>query len=219
MGDKMNHYKSKSKTMISNDSVVTPFPGSPAANLSHHAKQPIHYGLQSGASELINEMALTMRATMEQCQPHALAAAAKASLRGYLCEPELLQPEHRIGDTTAYKRHLLYADPTKQFSILAIVWMPGQQTPIHGHTAWGALGIYSGTPYCEVFNTGSKQQPRMTLEPTMKLCMHPAEVNTVQPGIDDVHRIGNDSRTAAITIHIYGRDLLACPGSINITFN
>ena len=44
-------------------------------------------------------------------------------------------------------------------------------------------------------------------------------VATVQPGIDDVHRIGNKGPTEAITIHIYGRDLLARPGSINITFN
>lgn len=217
MGDKMNH--DNSETTIRNDAVVTPFPGSPAANLCHDSRQSSHYGLQPGASELINEMATTMQATLKQCQPHALAAAAKASLRGYLCEPELLLAEHRIGDTNAYKRHLLYADPAKQFSILAIIWRPGQQTAIHGHTAWGALGIYSGTPYCEVFNTSSKQQARMSLEPTMKLCLHPGEVNTVQPGIDDVHRIGNDSRAPAITIHIYGRDLLASPGSINITFN
>ena len=213
----MNH--DKSNATISNNSVVTPFPGSPAANLEHHSKRSIQYGLQPGTSDLIDEMAATMRATLEQCQPHALAAAAKASLRGYLCEPELLRPEQRRGNTNSYTRHLLYADPDKQFSILSIVWMPGQRTPIHGHTAWGALGIYSGTPYCEVFNTGSKQQARMTLEPTMKLCMHSGEVNTVQPGIDDVHRIGNDSPTPAITIHIYGRDLLASPGSINITFN
>jgi predicted metal-dependent enzyme (double-stranded beta helix superfamily) len=217
MDNKMNHYKSK--TTISNDSVVTPFPGNPAANLRGHTGRSIHYGLQPGASDLINEMANTMQATLKQCQPHALAAAAKASLRGYLCEPELLRPEQRSGATNAYTRHLLYADPAKQFSILAIIWMPGQRTPIHGHTAWGALGIYSGTPYCEVFNTGSKQQPRMMLKPTLKLCLHRGDVNTVQPGIDDVHRIGNDSRTAAITIHIYGRDLLASPGSINITFN
>jgi hypothetical protein len=41
----------------------------------------------------------------------------------------------------------------------------------------------------------------------------------VEPGIDDAHRIGNDGNSRCITVHIYGRDLLARPGSINISFN
>lgn len=201
------------------DNVVTPFRGSPAANLGRAVSRSSDYGLQPGATNLVNELAMTIAATIEQCQPHALAAAAKASLRGYLCEPDLLSAAQHIGSNETYARHLLYADPGKQFSILAIVWRPGQCTPIHGHTAWGAVGVYSGNPYCEVFDTGTAAQPRINLTPTMKLCLHPKDLATVQPGIDDVHRIGNDSPREAITIHIYGRDLLASPSSINITFN
>lgn len=198
---------------------VTPFPGGPAANLRRSAAAAPVYGLQPGATALVNNLAMTVAATMRQCQPHALGAAAKASLRGYLCEPLMLRAEHRCGNDASYTRHLLYADPGKRFSILAIVWRPGQRTSIHGHTAWGAVGVYSGNPYCEVFDTGCDNQARITLEPTMKLRLHPGDLSTVQPGIDDVHRIGNDSAAEAITIHIYGRDLLAKPGSINITFN
>jgi predicted metal-dependent enzyme (double-stranded beta helix superfamily) len=204
---------------IIRENVVTPFPGHPAANLGRVITTGSTYGLQPGATTLVHELAMTIDATMEQCQPHALAAAAKASLRGYLCEPTLLSAAQRIGCNETYTRHLLYADPGKQFSILAIVWRPGQRTPIHGHTAWGAVGVYSGNPYCEVFDTSTAEQPRISLKPTMKLCMHPNDVATVQPGIDDVHRIGNDGISEAITIHIYGRDLLASPSSINITFN
>jgi predicted metal-dependent enzyme (double-stranded beta helix superfamily) len=200
-------------------STVTPFRGDPAANLRNGGAGKTTYGLQPGTTALIGELAQTVHATLQRCQPHAMAAAAKASLRGYQCEPNLLQPEHRIGGDLNYKRHLLYADPGRQFSILAIVWQPGQCTPIHGHTAWGAVGVHMGNPYCEVFDTGNNPQPRMNLTAKMKLRLHPGYLGTVQPGIDDVHRIGNDGRTKAITIHIYGRDLLASPGSINITFN
>ena len=131
----------------------------------------------------------------------------------------MLGTAHRIGSADTYRRHLLYADPDRQFSILAIVWNPGQHTPIHGHTAWGAVGVYEGAPYCEIFDTGTRNRPCMELEPTMKLRLKEGDLATVQPGIDDVHRIGNDSLRKAITIHVYGRDLLAQPGSINITFN
>jgi predicted metal-dependent enzyme (double-stranded beta helix superfamily) len=42
---------------------------------------------------------------------------------------------------------------------------------------------------------------------------------TVRPGIDDVHRIGNNTQRRAITVHVYGRDLVAEPTSLNIVFN
>lgn len=201
------------------DDVVIPFRGDPAANLQPAAAAALHYGLQPGATRLAHEMAMTMHSTLQLCPPHGLAAAAKASLRGCLCEPELLASMHRVGSADTYTRHLLYADPEHQFSILAIVWQPGQLTPIHGHTAWGTVGVLSGNPYCEVFDTGDQQQGRLNLQSKMTLQLHAGDLATVQPGIDDVHRIGNKGPTEAITIHIYGRDLLARPGSINITFN
>jgi predicted metal-dependent enzyme (double-stranded beta helix superfamily) len=218
MDNKMDLETDMSVT-LQRDNVVTPFPGDPAAAIRKAARARASYGLQPGATRLVDELASTMRATLQNCQPHALAAAAKASLRGYLCEPKLLNSIHRRGGPDGYTRHLLYADPERQFSILAIVWRAGQCTPIHGHTAWGAVGVLAGNPYCEIFDTSCDQQPRLELIPTMKMCLHEGDLATVQPGIDDVHRIGNEGLTEAITIHIYGRDLLASPGSINITFN
>jgi len=201
------------------DATVTPFPGGPAANLNGTAKARLRYGLQPGATQLLAELAATLDATLDRCAPHAMPAATKAAMRGYLCQTELLRPEHKTGSADNYRRHLLYADPQRQFSILAIVWQPGQRTAVHGHTAWGAVGVFSGNPYCEIFDTSVNASPRMRVEPTVKLLLKPQDMATVQPGIDDVHRIGNDGPAAAITIHVYGRDLLAQPASINITFN
>lgn len=201
------------------NSVVTPFPGGPSANLRGPDSTKLNYGLQPGSTQLVAELAATLDKTLAQCQPHALAAATKASLRGYLCEPTLLSSAQRVGNADSYARHLLYADPCRRFSILAIVWQPGQKTPIHGHTAWGAVGVYTGNPYCEVFDTNTDARQCMRLEPAMKMCLHPGDLATVQPGIDDVHRIGNEGLCEAVTIHIYGRDLLARPGAINIIFN
>jgi predicted metal-dependent enzyme (double-stranded beta helix superfamily) len=200
------------------DNVVVPIAGQPAAG-ARVTDAGTAYGLQPDATPFIAELAETLDATLGNCEPHALAAAAKASLRGYLCEDRLLAVEHRQGDRDRYRRHLLYADPAGQFSILAIVWQPGQHTPIHGHTAWGVVGVYEGNPYCEVFDTNTYKQPAINLDPLMKLRLKPGDLATVQPGIDDVHRIGNDGVARCITLHIYGRDLLARPGSINIIFN
>ncbi len=186
--------------------VVTPFPGVPAER----------YGLQPGATRYVAELAETMHATFEKCQPHAMAAAAKACLRSYLCETELLAPEQKQGAKDNYRRHLLYAAPDKSFSLLAIVWSPGQKTQIHGHSSWGAVGVYSGQPFCEDFTTTRSERGRISVQSNMTLRLKEGDIASVEPGIDDVHRIGNDRLDKAITIHAYGRDLLAAPTSINI---
>jgi len=201
------------------DSVVTPITGHPAANNRAASGAALSYGVQPGCSTHVEQLADTLHATLAGCEPHAYAAAGKASLRGYLCEPALLSSEQRAGNPDTYTRHLLYAAPDSSFSILAIVWRPGQLTPIHGHTAWGTVGVYTGSPYCEIFDASPNTRQQMHLRPTMKLRLKAGDLATVQPGIDDVHRLGNDGGTECITIHIYGRDLLAHPGSINITFS
>jgi predicted metal-dependent enzyme (double-stranded beta helix superfamily) len=198
---------------------VTPFAGHPAANLARAKRKGMTYGLQPGSGTLITELSKTMHAAMKNCSPHGLSAAAKASLRGYLCEPDLLTTAQKQSDADSYRRHLLYAAEDRSFSILAIVWNPGQCTPVHGHTAWGAAGVHSGNPYCESFINYESAPQVLSLRSEMKLRLHPGDIATVEPGIDAAHRIGNDGISRCITVHIYGRDLLASPGSINIILN
>ena len=87
-----------------NNEVVTPFPGHPAADLNTRELEIGDYGLQPGTTPLMAELAKTMHAALERCHPHALSAAAKASLRGYLCESELIAPVHKEGDLKSYRR-------------------------------------------------------------------------------------------------------------------
>ena len=196
--------------------MITPFPGDPAANLSAADRANAVYGVQPGSSHLVKELAETMHLALQCCEPHALGPAAKACLRGYLCEPGLLNTQQKEGDSQTYRRHLLYAAPDRSFSILALVWRPGQRTPVHGHTAWGAAGVLEGRPYSESFSLYEAAPRSMALRADVKHQLKPGDIATVEPGIGDIHRIGNDSRGRAITVHIYGRDLLARPGSINI---
>lgn len=198
------------------NSNITPFPGHPGANLGTAEKTHLKYGLQPGTTPMLAELVDTMHAALERCEPHALSAAAKASLRGYVCNPAILSVEHKEGSATNYRRHLLYAAEDRSFSILALIWNPGQCTPIHGHTAWGAAGVYEGNPYCESYSMVENGRKTIELRHNMTMRLQPSDIATVEPGIDDAHRIGNDGVSRCITIHIYGRDLLASPGSINI---
>ena len=123
-----------------------------------------------------------------------------SAIRGSLVDLDLLAEEHRISKPDTYTRHLVYADPNGLFSILAIVWGPGQGSPVHGHHTWCAVGVYAG----EITESHYRLSPGD---------LHPIEVRTVRrtagdscfdSGREGIHRIVNRSDSIAISIHVYG---------------
>ncbi len=72
-------------------------------------------------------------------------------LRRHLPGPDILTARERLGDPARYRAHLLHAEPDGSFSVLALVWRPGQATTIHDHVAWGAFAVLQGTEYEETF--------------------------------------------------------------------
>ncbi len=111
-----------------------------------------------------------------------------------------------------YRRHLLYGDPAGRFTVLAVVWRPGQGTPIHGHTAWGAVGVYRGHPTVATYRCSGEGSPL----PVAEYDCSPGDVCHALPGTAEPHRVFNASDAVAITIHTYGRDLTVNPAAINI---
>lgn len=57
-------------------------------------------------------------------------------LRAHLPEAATLTPEQRRGDPDRPAGHVLHAEPDGTFSILGLVWRPGQSTRIHDHITW-----------------------------------------------------------------------------------
>jgi hypothetical protein len=57
------------------------------------------------------------------------------------------------------------------------------------------------------------------LEVERRLAVTPCAAGAVtcaRPGLAEAHRIQNDGPEVAITLHVYGRDLVDDPGAINI---
>lgn len=165
----------------------------------------------------IREFARAIATLAERIPETELPAAVADALQPLLGRADLLDPRHRAGDAERYRRHLLYADPLRRFTILALVWRPGQQTPIHGHTAWGAVGVHQGwleARRYELLDAGSG-----LLSCAERCCGEagPGDTSYVQAGLRDIHRLACRSGDGAISIHVYGRDLSQDPGSINIT--
>jgi predicted metal-dependent enzyme (double-stranded beta helix superfamily) len=63
------------------------------------------------------------------------ARLAADQLHQHLPGPQILTPEQRMGDPDGYRAHLLHVEPDGAFSILGLVWRPGQVTRIHDQSA------------------------------------------------------------------------------------
>lgn len=107
-------------------------------------------------------------------------------------------------DSQKYTRHLLHADAEDRFSLLALVWKPGQGTPIHDHPSWGVIGVLRGrmrfTNYAP-----SSEEGQSCLVPVETFIGTAGSVGTVYPPAMDLHRMDNCSEDEiAVTLHAYG---------------
>jgi predicted metal-dependent enzyme (double-stranded beta helix superfamily) len=119
-------------------------------------------------------------------------------LRRHLPGPDVLTAEQRLGSPDDYCAHNLYVEPDGAFSIVALVWRPGQITRIHDHVTWCVLGVIQGAEHEELFDADLNLVGH-----------HDNQVGDVSgfapPG--DIHRVRNTGETTAISIHIYGTDI------------
>lgn len=134
-----------------------------------------------------------------------------AALRGRLPDPGALLPASlRQGDPACYQSHLLHAEPDGSFSVAAMVWLPGQQTPIHDHVAWCVTAVLQGTEYEEIFAlTRDGQALRQVARNENR---RGTVCGFAPPG--DIHRVRNTGDGVAVSMHIYGADISRLGNSI-----
>jgi predicted metal-dependent enzyme (double-stranded beta helix superfamily) len=146
--------------------------------------------------------------------PAALARAAADALPMLLADPDLLSPAQRRPSEDGYTQHVLHADPDGRFSVVALVWGPGQATPPHDHVAWCVVGVYQGEEEETVYRTAAGPAgPRLT--PVVARRHRAGDIVWLVPEADgDVHRVVNPTSDTAISVHVYGADLARLGSSI-----
>jgi predicted metal-dependent enzyme (double-stranded beta helix superfamily) len=148
--------------------------------------------------------------------PDRQPATVAASVERVLLEPDLLPPHARRSSAGNYRTNVVHVAADGSFSIVALVWRPGQATPIHSHRAWCVVGVHCG----EEFET------RYRLDPTEGTrCLRAASTQSYGVGqvtwLDaphDIHRVENRGRELAISVHVYGTDYRRYGSSILETF-
>ena len=123
----------------------------------------------------------------------ATAQLVAEQLRRHLPNPDVLTAEQRLGSPDGYRSHTLHVESDGSFSIIALVWLPGQKTRIHDHVTWCVFGVIQGVEHEELFDADLNLVGRSD--------NHVGDVSGFAPP-GDIHRVHNTAEETAISIHI-----------------
>jgi predicted metal-dependent enzyme (double-stranded beta helix superfamily) len=120
-----------------------------------------------------------------------------------------LTAAHRRDDPEHYSRNAILVGD--QLSLYAIVWRPGQWTPVHDHGSWGVVGVIEGALHERAWLRTSLDDGRdgsITLVPGGILVLDPGSVTSFVPNPDHIHVTGVPADAQpALTLHLYGRNM------------
>jgi predicted metal-dependent enzyme (double-stranded beta helix superfamily) len=163
----------------------------------------------------LGDLVSAVRAVTRQPGDWAQTAAQVADeLRLHLPGPEILTGEQRYGDPLGYKCHLLHSEPDGSFSVVALVWRPGQATPVHDHVSWCVIGVIQGAEHEERFELG---QDGWLVQAGSSDSVAGQVEGLAPPG--DIHRVRNTGTDVAISLHVYGTDVSRLGSSIRRVYN
>jgi len=143
------------------------------------------------------------------------AQLVAGALRRHLPSPEILTEEQRAGAPETYRSHLLHAEPDGAFSIVALVWRPGQVTRIHDHLSWCVFGVIQGVEYEELFELDEERECLVEVGTSAN---RTGEVSGFAPP-GDIHRVRNAGDQTAISIHVYGSDVSRTGSSVRRAYD
>ena len=126
------------------------------------------------------------------------------ALKALVAEDNWLPPAYAVPHPEHYAQYLLYRDPAARFSVVSFVWGPGQGTPVHDHTVWGAVGVLRGAERSQRFAISADAPPRPLGAAEI---LHAGDVEPVSPRIGDIHQVANAGPGVTISIHAYGADI------------
>lgn len=142
-------------------------------------------------------------------EPAACVAALAPLMAELVAQAaSFLQPQHLCSSEAGYSRHLVHEAPDAGLSLYAIVWLPGQWTPVHDHGSWGVVGVVEGAleerSYVRRPDAGG--DAGIDLAPGGTVLLTPGGVSTFVPEPDHIHITGvPDGRSRTVSLHVYGR--------------
>jgi 3-mercaptopropionate dioxygenase len=159
-----------------------------------------------------------IEASMTDHQGDANRANAVADLLApALGDPRLLSPKHRRSSADRYRTNIVHVAADGSFSVVALVWLPGQRTPVHSHRSWCVVGVHQGVER-EVGYELDHVAGASMMRPTSSHLYRTGAATWLPAGDDGTHHVENAGTQIAVSIHVYALDYRLSGSSILKTF-
>ena len=122
-----------------------------------------------------------------------------------------LEPRHYRADPEHYARNAIHLAHDGGPSLYALVWSPGQWTPVHDHGTWGVVGVVEGVleerNFIRTDRAGDANEG-LVLARGGIILLTEGTVTTFVPNPDHIHRTGvPEGRKRVVSLHLYGRPM------------
>ncbi|WP_120008982.1 cysteine dioxygenase family protein [Teichococcus vastitatis] len=144
------------------------------------------------------------------------AAAVADTLAPFAMLPGLLASCTLTPDPLRYTRHKLFSDPRGRFAVAALVWEPGQMSPIHAHRTWCALAVQQGVLTETFYGEGGSRESDMEQQAVALRLLGDTSHGSADPR--SMHRLANLSCSIAVSIHVYGVPYEAFGEGVNLVY-
>ena len=150
--------------------------------------------------------------------PAQLAAGVSQHLAWLIREPNWLCAEYCQPGEEEYRQHLLHVADDGGWSIVSLVWKPGQHTAIHDHVAWCVVGVYEGQESETRYQLYEDGPHRFLVETATRTAL-PGDTTALVPPAENIHEVRNVGADLAISLHVYGANIRALGTSIHQRFD
>ena len=130
------------------------------------------------------------------------------AMRRLVAAPYFLDDAMRRPSVKGPARHLLHRDPGRGFLVTAVVFAPGQATPIHDHAGFGVVGSLQGRLVASHYRRLDDGQTAgyASLAEVSRVLVSDSSFAVTRPGEEDAHRLENPYREPAVTVHVFAAE-------------
>jgi predicted metal-dependent enzyme (double-stranded beta helix superfamily) len=138
---------------------------------------------------------------------HEITARIAQLLSALLADGYRLPPQLTRAAADRHLTYPLYIAPDESWSMASVVWAVGQQTNVHSHETWGAVGIYAGAELEVRYRKPTDATPARPLVPAGEQRWDRGQVTVCCTTDDDVHSVVAVGDEPTIGIHVYGGNI------------
>ncbi len=166
-------------------------------NLAFHGREALIAGLDTAVQE----------ATAEGVTGGVQKTLEDLIQRGGIRLPEAF----RKTAEASYARRLVYRSEAWDYTVIAMVWGPGQGAVLHDHAGiWCVEGVLEGVIAVTPYEALEHQSDRWRFEPCDTVMSGVGSAGSLIPPFE-YHTISNPQTDAnSITLHVYGSEFTSC---------